>query len=83
MRLVKPLFIEPLVPFSHWSGQSVLDPHYEGLGYDGPLSSKLLNRGHINMISIINICNRPNMMLERRRTYPVRRCSATVEWNEA
>jgi hypothetical protein len=47
MRLVKPLFIEPLVPFSHWSGQSVLDPHYEGLGYDGPLSSKLLkSRSH-------------------------------------
>src|SRR5262245_28510626 len=35
------LSIEPLSPFSRWSGQSVLDPH-ERLGFDGPQSSKLM-----------------------------------------
>ena len=35
------LSIEPLAPFSRWTGQSVLDPH-PGLGSDGPHSSKLL-----------------------------------------
>jgi hypothetical protein len=35
------LSIEPLAPFSRWSGQSVLDP-LEGLGSAGPQSSKLM-----------------------------------------
>jgi hypothetical protein len=35
------LSIEPLAPFSRWSGQSALDP-LGGLGSDGPQSSKLM-----------------------------------------
>src|SRR5215510_4248338 len=50
------LSIEPSAPFSYWTGQSLPDPRWRGLGRVGPHSSKLLKSvSHKHELLYVNL----------------------------